>query len=391
MKILFVGMYPDEVNKYRNVFFQNLIFAMADAGVNCTVISPVPVTKYRKAITQVSKERIDVTSKGSKVRVLHPRYISLSSKRIGPINTGYYSEKLFHQAALRTAKRLNDNFDAVYGHFIIAGGLSAIQIGKTKHIPSFIAYGECDYHSEVDRIYGPLKSEEIQGLSGIISVSTNNANVLKGKSVFDGIPMIIAPNSVDMTLFVKKDKDQCRKELGLPLDKFIVGFVGGFIERKGDKRLLEAINGIDGVFGAFAGRGDNPPKGEKVLFCKPLEHEQVPVFLNAIDVFCLPTQNEGSCNAIVEAAACGVPVISSNLPFNDDLLTEDNSIRIDPNSVEAIRDAIVKLYQDDDLRNKLSERIKKDSKSFSIDNRCKKIIDFICEQIKVFQNESESL
>ena len=123
MNILFIGMYPDEYSKYRNVFFQNLIFAMADAGVDCTVISPVPVTRYRRAVLYVSKERIDTTPKGNKVQVIHPRYISLSSKEIGPINTGYYSEKLFQKAALKTAKKLTDRYDAVYGHFLLAGGL----------------------------------------------------------------------------------------------------------------------------------------------------------------------------------------------------------------------------------------------------------------------------
>lgn len=377
MNILFVGMYPDEYNKYRNVFFQNLIFAMADAGVKCTVISPVPVTKYWRAITTVSKERIDITPKGSKVRVIHPRFMSVSAKRIGPFQTGVYSEKLFEHAVRKAASRLDDKFDAVYGHFILAGGLSAIQIGRERRIPSFIAYGECSYDTEVIQLYGEIKKTEIEGLSGIIAVSTNNANILKSKPAFDGIPMIIAPNSVDTTLFFKRDKAQCRQELELPQDKFIVGFVGGFIDRKGDKRLLEAVNSLDGVYAAFAGRGDNPPSGEKVLFCKALEHEHVPVFLNAVDVFCLPTQNEGSCNAIVEAASCGLPIISSDLPFNDDLLTNDNSIRIDPDSVEEIKHAIELLYNDNALRCELSEKIYQSAQEFRIETRCKRIRDFI--------------
>ena len=377
MNILFVGMYPDEYNKYRNVFFQNLIFAMADAGVNCTVISPVPVTKYRRAISMVSKERIDTTPRGGKVRIIHPRFISLSSKKIGPINTGYYSEILFQKAALKAAKELTETFDAVYGHFILAGGLSAIQIGRMKGIPSFFAYGECNYDTEVERTYGPIKEDDIKGLSGIIAVSTNNANILKSKQVFKGIPMIIAPNSVDMSLFYKRDKEKCRKELGLPQDKFIVGFVGGFIERKGDKRLLEAVNEIDGVYAAFAGKGENPPSGEKVLFCQALEHAQVPVFLNAIDVFCLPTQNEGSCNAIVEAASCGLPIISSDLPFNDDLLTGENSMRINPNSVDEIRGAIKRVYMDQDYRETIGRLVYRDSRVFSIENRCRRILEFI--------------
>lgn len=377
MNILFVGMYPDEYNKYRNVFFQNLIFAMADAGVKCTVISPVPVTKYRKAITKVSKERFDVTPKGNKVRVIHPRFVSVSAKRVGPVHTGIYSEKLFERAARKAASHLDEQFDAVYGHFILAGGLSAVQIGRIRKIPSFIAYGECSYETEIIQRYGEIKKSEVEGLSGIIAVSTNNANILKSKSAFKEIPMIIAPNSVDMSLFFKRDKTQCRQELGLPRDKFIVGFVGGFIDRKGDKRLLEAVNTLDGVYVAYAGRGANPPSGEKVLFCKALEHEQVPLFLNAVDVFCLPTQNEGSCNAIVEAASCGLPIVSSNLPFNDDLLNDENSLRINPNSVDEIRHALEVLYRDEDLKKALSERIFNSAQDFRIETRCKKIIDFI--------------
>ena len=350
---------------------------MADQGVCCTVISPVPITKYRTHIKTIPKEKVDKTPNGGDVHIYYPRYISLSSKRIGRLNTGIFSEKLFEKAALTIARELDDTYDAAYGHFFLSGGLAAVRIGKEKNIPSFIAYGECNYDTEIVRLYRELNRKDIEGLSGIISVSSNNAMTLKSKEIFTEIPMIVAPNSVDMTLFYRRDKAECRKEFGLPADKFIVGFIGGFIERKGDKRLLEAINGMDGVYAAFAGRGINPPSGEKVLFCNALEHEKIPILLNAIDVFCLPTQNEGSCNAIVEAAACGVPVISSNLPFNDDLLTDDNSIRINPDSTEEIKVAISNLYENEGLRNELGQKIFEDSREFDINYREKRIEIFI--------------
>lgn len=379
MKVLFVGMYPDEYNRYRNVFFQNLIFAMADAGIDCTVISPVPVTRYGRDIRKVSKTRIDVTPKGAKVKVYHPRYISLSAKKIGKINTGIFTEALFQRSAFQCAKRLKKEFDVVYGHFFLSGGLAAIKIGKYRNIPSYVAYGECNYDTEIVHLFRELTQSDIEGLTGIVAVSTHNANVLKGKKVFADIPMIIAPNSVDMTLFYKRNKEECRRELCIPQDKFIVGFVGGFVDRKGDKRLLEAVNGADDVYVAFAGRGDTPPCGDKVVFCKALEHDQVPIFLNAVDAFCLPTLNEGSCNAIVEAAACGLPIISSDLPFNDDILTNENSIRIDPNSVDEIRDAIVKIYSDSEFRSRLGNAVYMDSREFDIDVRAKKILRLIEE------------
>ena len=91
----------------------------------------------------------------------------------------------------------------------------------------------------------------------------------------------------------------------------------------------------------------------------------------------------GSCNAIVEAASCGLPIISSDLPFNDDLLTNENSIRINPNSIEEIRNAIIELYQDHEFRKRLSSRIKKDSECFSIENRCKNILGFIMRHSQI--------
>ena len=377
MNILFVGMYPNKINPYRNVFFRNLIYAMADEGVNCTVISPVPVTKYRFATPSIPKETIDKTPNGNSVKVYYPRFISVSSKKILGFNTGILTERLFDKSAVRVAKSLTEKFDAVYGHFLLSGGLSAINIGKIKNIPSFVAYGECNYDTEVINQFRDLKKEDVESLSGIIAVSSHNASVLRSKPAFEGIPMIVAPNSVDTSLFFKKNKTLCREKFDLPQDKFIVGFVGGFIERKGDKRLLEAVNALDDVYCAFAGRGSEAPSGDRVLFCKALDHDDIPDFINAMDVFCLPTLNEGSCNALVEAASCGVPIISSDLPFNDDLLTDENSVRINPNSVNEIRTAILKLYNERDYRERLAKAVHESSKQFNIKARCRKILAFI--------------
>ena len=353
---------------------------MADNGVNCTVISPVPTTRYRHNLCKVKKFHEDITPKGSIVKVYYPRYASFSSKKILNTNTGILSEMSFQRCAIKAARKMEEKFDAVYGHFFLSGGLAAIKIGREKKIPSYIAYGECNYNTEILNHFRELRDDDIEGLRGIIAVSKNSFEILESKEIFKNIPKLIAPNSIDKNLFYHRNKLECRKKIGLPENKFIVGFVGGFIDRKGDKRLLEAINRIDNVYVAFAGKGDLKPKGEKVLFCSALQHDDIPIFLNSLDVFCLPTLNEGSCNAIVEAAACGLPIISSDLPFNDDLLNNKNSIRINPNSIDEIELAIRKLYEDKKYRKEISSKIFEDSKEFTIDKRCKKILKFISEQ-----------
>lgn len=377
MKGLFVGMYPNEVNKYRNVFFQNLIYAMADIGIECTVISPVPITKYGISVTRIPFCKDEITPKGNKVHVYYPRYISASSKDIFGFNTEKLSEYFFEYSAIKVARKLNDEFDFVYGHFVLYGGLAAIKIGRILDIPSYFAYGECDFYSEVGRTYGIPKNREIQGLKGIVSVSTKNTNELKKLGFVDTVPIITEPNAIDLSLFYKRDKIECRKKLGLDPDKFIVGFVGGFIERKGDKRLLRAVEALDDVYVAFAGRGQNPPTGDRVLFCNALEHEDIPILLNSVDAFVLPTLAEGSCNAIVEAMACGLPIISSDLPFNDDALDENNSIRVNPNSVEEISNAIISLKNDLKKRTKMGIAACKTAQRFGIFERASRIKNFI--------------
>ena len=375
--ILFVGNYPNPADLYRNVFFQNLIFAIADKGIRCSVIAPVSYTHYRSKIRDIPKYVQHTTGQGNTVDVYYPRCVTYSSKKIlGIYNTGRLSEHSFQRAAVRTAKKRIGEFDCVYGHFFLEGGLAAAVTGREFGKPSFIAFGECDFDSQVRHDYGDLVSKELEGLCGIVSVSTDNSNELKTMPVFDPFPVLLAPNGVDSTLFHPMDQKVCRKELNIPDDCFIAGFVGGFIERKGVSRVLEAVRRTEGVYGAFAGKGDRPD-GPKVVFCKALPHEQIPIFLNACDVFVLPTLSEGSCNAIIEALACGLPVVSSDLPFNDDILTEHNSIRIDPMDVQEISSAVRKLYEDGALRAELSRGALETAKNLMIEERAKRILAFM--------------
>ncbi|MBO5169540.1 MAG: glycosyltransferase [Oscillospiraceae bacterium] len=374
--VLFIGWYPNSIDKYRNVFFQNLIYEMARQGVDCTVISPVSIMKYRENIWKIPYHIEEDIGEGVFVHTYYPKTFSASSKAIGKFNTEVISEYFFEKAALNTAKKMNQTFDCVYGHFILYGGLAAIQIGNYFNIPSFFAYGECSFDTEIGNTYGIPKAEKIKGLTGIISVSTKNTNELTALGFVDRIPIITVPNATDLSLFFKRDRNVCRKKLGMPEDKFIVGFVGGFIERKGDKRLLEAVNRLDDTFVAFAGRGEDKPSGDRVVFCQAMEHNDIPVFLNAVDVFVLPTLAEGSCNAIIEAMACGLPIISSDLPFNDDVLNNENSIRIDPMSIDDIREAISTL-RDENAREMMGKKALLTAQNLSIARRATRILDFI--------------
>lgn len=123
------------------------------------------------------------------------------------------------------------------------------------------------------------------------------------------------------------------------------------------------------------------PDIKNMLHCGTVPHEKVYMYLNASDVFVLPTLAEGLCNAILEALACGVPVISSDLPFNYDVLDDSCSILVNPKNKDEIYSAILRLKEDEELKKRLSEGALEKASKFSLKNRIAKILEFINNNI----------
>ena len=112
-----------------------------------------------------------------------------------------------------------------------------------------------------------------------------------------------------------------------------------------------------------------------------MPHREISKYLNAADVFVLPTLHEGCCNAIIEAMACGLPIISSNKSFNWDILDESNSLLIDPLNENEIFEAIKTLKVNKNQRMKLSQGALNKAKSLRIEERAKNILCFMEQKI----------
>jgi glycosyltransferase involved in cell wall biosynthesis len=162
--------------------------------------------------------------------------------------------------------------------------------------------------------------------------------------------------------------------LGIPPGKYVI-FVGGFIERKGPLRVLEALNQFEDVRGIFLGSGEQKPVGSKVYYAGRVDNADIPLWLNAADVFVLPTMAEGMSNAIIEAMACGLPLVVSDRSFNREFLTEKYTYFADPLSANDISIGIKSFLETRDSKH-IRETILNDSKKYSLTLRVKRIVEF---------------
>jgi glycosyltransferase involved in cell wall biosynthesis len=378
------GGYPSE-KRAINTFVDQLVCEFADMGMDCTVISPQSATNIvlgRSERLPYYRER--ETLKGSVIRIYTPRFLSASTYRKGMINTAPLTLKSFTAAARRVFRSLNGErrFDAVYGHFIFPSGMAASSIGGEYKVPAFLAYGENTNYT-IDWLGAEKTRRNLGLIKGVVSVSSANAQNLIRQDIVKEEIIGIFPNSVNKDLFYPRDKRLMRRKYGFPEDAFIIAFVGRFVDIKGANRLSAAIDklGAGKVKSIFIGSGDAGPSCEGILLAGPQPHGNIPELLSASDVFVLPTLAEGCCNAIIEAMACGLPVISSDRDFNDDILDDACSIRIDPNSIAAVANAIELLRNDNALRGKLAEGALSKAKQLDIETRARNIINFMESKI----------
>lgn len=135
-------------------------------------------------------------------------------------------------------------------------------------------------------------------------------------------PVAIVPNGVDLGRFVPGDREAARAALGLPSGVTLIGSLGRLAKVKGHDVLIEAVGYLPGDWHvAIAGDGDmleglkrqaaTLDLSDRIHF---LGHQDRPERVYpAFDIFCLPSRAEGFPRALIEAQACDIPVVASDV------------------------------------------------------------------------------
>lgn len=356
----------------------------ARQGHEVTVIAPCQVFSCLKHGISLDKrhyyDEFEHEGKTLRVEVFRPRVYAPGGGLLTKV-ASWICQKRISSAGMKIGKR----FDVAYAHFWSSAIHLKDFVEKTG-TPLVVACGEDKINIRYlrnARIISQIKSLT----KGVICVSSKNREESIAAGLTNADKCIVLPNAVDSREFKKLDKQTIRKELGFPRDAFIVAFLGRFNERKGVGRVSEAIKkcnneNIKAIYIGKKTTGDTfVPEGKNVLFYGTLAHSEVVRYLNAADVFVLPTLAEGCSNAIVEAMACGLPIISSDLPFNYDILNAENSIMVDPMNVEQIASALKELSNNPARRIALSEAALRSAEDLTIEKRAGRIAAFIEQKV----------
>lgn len=268
-----------------------------------------------------------------------------------------------------------EDIDIIHGHYLFPAGAAAVEVGNEHGIKTYVtAHG-----SDMFEVYKkqPIMRSTLKNVLKRADVVLAVSNALRHEIIATGVSGIsnktrICWNSVDIEKFSQNEDNSFRNELGLT-DKPIVLFVGNLIKRKNVDSLLEAKKIANSNYNLVI-VGDGPlfkklkKKVEEenirdVIFTG--SRNDVENIIPSCDVLVLPSLSESFGLVLIEALACGKPVIGSNVGGITEIITDDVGLLVNPNKVSSIASAIDRIINDGEFRNLLSSNARDRAINFS--------------------------
>lgn len=334
-KILVISnMYPTEENKTFGIFVKNQVKALEALGNQVDVI----------AIND---------PKNGKFRVLK-KYIIWFLQTL--VNLGLYGKK----------------YDVVHAHYVFPSGMLARFYKKVWKTPCVVT----SHGGDIDRM--AKKSRRIRNWTDLILKDADHV-IAVGDALYNEIhrdykissdKLSILNMGVNRNVFKAYPKPEVRAELGLKPGKKPILFVGNIIREKGLNDLVSAFLKVKKtqpeaelyLMGASRNQAyrqelesliEENGLTSDVFFKNPLPQADLAKWMSAAEVFVLPSHLEGFGLVAVEAMSCLTPVVGSDVGGLSYLLKEGNGILVKPKDAESLAEGILKVLDDDELKEDL--------------------------------------
>jgi teichuronic acid biosynthesis glycosyltransferase TuaC len=243
--------------------------------------------------------------------------------------------------------------DLIFSIFLYPDGYSALQIGKALSVPVVAMSIGSDINNIGDRFSAMHTRTVLREADFLVTVSEH----LRKNAIDMGAPPETTRaviNGCDLSVFHVRDRLEARRELHLDPAAEVVVYIGRVDVKKGLRELVEAAASIHSQHPSLqvylVGEGPDRPAIEGAIrdrgatsyihvlaACPP---DQVAVWMAAGDLVTLPSYMEGCPNAVLEALACGRPVVATNVGGIPEIMSEECGRLVSPRDPTELADAL---------------------------------------------------
>ncbi len=328
MKVLAISnLFPNEFEPRRGLFNLNQFGALAAGGIDVRVVAPIPVFPGMGLVSQLASSgragRVGQKGEVKGLKVWYPRYV------YPPVIGREFHGQLYYRGTRAVLGQLIDNWspDVIYVTWTWPDAFAAGLLAGDKGLPYVVKVHGTDINEYLSyRIRKRKILSALRGAAGVVSVSKALKDVITGHGIETDKTRVIY-NGVDQSTYRAKPREDVRTRLGLAPASPLLLFVGNLKPVKGLYDLLRAFrvlcDSVPGVNLHIIGRGplesglrsttQSLGLTERVSFEGEQSPEEVSAWMSAADVLCLPSVNEGVPNVLLEAMACGTPVVASRV------------------------------------------------------------------------------
>ncbi len=331
--LVFSSLFPSQVRPNAGVFIRERMFRVGKY-IPIIVVSPVPWFPFQEIIRYWCPQfrpQPSCYEEQEGVQVYYPRFFSIP----GLLKScdGFFMAV----GALPTLLKLKKKFTIIDAHFAYPDGYAATLLGKWLNKPVTITLRG----TEVPLAKIPGRKEKLLTAlvyaTQVFSVSDSLKQFVVSLGA-NGDKIQVIGNGIDVIKFQPIAKSTARAALSISESTKVLVSVGALVDRKGFHRVIDLLpelvshypNLIYLIVGGDSPEGNIRIKLERqvevlnlkkhVRFLGAYSSDQLKVPLSAADLFVLATANEGWANVFLEAMACGLPVITTDVGGNKEVI-----------------------------------------------------------------------
>ncbi len=347
---------------------------------------PPVVSKLSKKWQQYDQLPDEETVAG--IKVLHPRRLVIPKVNSWAWMTVSVTLSYWHflNRSHRFAESPFHRFTHIEGHFVLPDGFAAAFLGERFGKPSIIHVHGTDVHTIPQQsallrfltIWALRHADAIRAVSSDLAeraIKLMDTETRRNGETEKAGKVWVIPNGVDLNKFRVMARQEARQQLGLDEGKRYLLYVGRLVAVKGLDLLLDTFaqlvqnqNDVELVLvgdgterHALVQRAMTLGIRDKVHFVGAQPHERIVLWMNAGDVFCLPSHKEGLPTVLLESLACGTPVVATSVGGIPEIVTDGEVGRLvrsrDPKEMAACIEEVLETRWDrQQLRDYVAER-----------------------------------